>query len=184
MDPGTDAREVLDGISVKLKHGWIGVVNRGQADINSRVRSPPLMQTNIRGAIQILGKLLRIDGYLQIHRMCVVHLRNLGGMVADVRGCKVLTAGAGGDGHRSPEGIGVLQGQEGVQRSEERGDQFPVGEAEQPPDRGHQEADAGHPAQHQRGHNRSGEGAGVAGWAWGGHAGLHDPPGPPTLPHL
>ena len=24
--------------SVKLKHGWIGVVNRGQADINSRVR--------------------------------------------------------------------------------------------------------------------------------------------------
>lgn len=38
MDPGTNAREVLDGSSVKLKHGWIGVVNRGQADINSRVR--------------------------------------------------------------------------------------------------------------------------------------------------
>ncbi len=37
MDPGTDARDVLEGISVKLKHGWIGVVNRGQADINSRV---------------------------------------------------------------------------------------------------------------------------------------------------
>ena len=37
MDPGTNAREVLDGQSVKLKHGWIGVVNRGQADINSRV---------------------------------------------------------------------------------------------------------------------------------------------------
>ena len=38
MDPGTNARDVLDGAAVKLKHGWIGVVNRGQADINSRVR--------------------------------------------------------------------------------------------------------------------------------------------------
>ena len=38
LDPGTNAREVLDGSSVKLKHGWRGVVNRGQADINSRVR--------------------------------------------------------------------------------------------------------------------------------------------------
>ena len=37
MDPGTDAREVLEGQAVKLKHGWIGVVNRGQADINSKV---------------------------------------------------------------------------------------------------------------------------------------------------
>ena len=37
MDPGTNAREVLEGAAVKLKHGWIGVVNRGQADINSRV---------------------------------------------------------------------------------------------------------------------------------------------------
>lgn len=38
MDPGTDAREVLEGSAVKLKHGWIGVVNRGQADINSKVK--------------------------------------------------------------------------------------------------------------------------------------------------
>ena len=37
MDPGTDAREVLDGTAVRLKHGWIGVVNRGQADINKAV---------------------------------------------------------------------------------------------------------------------------------------------------
>ena len=37
MDPGTDARDVLEGSAVKLKHGWIGVVNRGQADINSKV---------------------------------------------------------------------------------------------------------------------------------------------------
>ena len=41
MDPGTNAREVLEGQAVKLKHGWIGVVNRGQADINSRARQPP-----------------------------------------------------------------------------------------------------------------------------------------------
>ena len=37
MDPGTDARDVLEGSAVRLKHGWIGVVNRGQADINSKV---------------------------------------------------------------------------------------------------------------------------------------------------
>lgn len=41
MDPGTDARDVLEGTSVRLKHGWIGVVNRGQADINSRVSIYP-----------------------------------------------------------------------------------------------------------------------------------------------
>lgn len=40
MDPGTDARDVLTGNAVKLKHGWIGVVNRGQADINKSVRHP------------------------------------------------------------------------------------------------------------------------------------------------
>lgn len=37
MDPGTDAREVLDGSAVRLKHGWIGVVNRGQKDIMQAV---------------------------------------------------------------------------------------------------------------------------------------------------
>jgi Dynamin central region len=35
MDPGTDARDVLDGREVKLKHGWVAVVNRGQQDINA-----------------------------------------------------------------------------------------------------------------------------------------------------
>ena len=35
MDPGTDARGVLDGREVKLKHGWAAVVNRGQQDINA-----------------------------------------------------------------------------------------------------------------------------------------------------
>ncbi len=34
MDSGTDAREVLEGRSLFLRHGWIGVVNRSQSDIN------------------------------------------------------------------------------------------------------------------------------------------------------
>ncbi len=37
MDPGTDARDVLMGQAVRLKNGWIGIVNRGQADIMSKV---------------------------------------------------------------------------------------------------------------------------------------------------
>jgi hypothetical protein len=36
MDSGTDAREVLEGRSLFLRHGWIGVVNRSQSDINSK----------------------------------------------------------------------------------------------------------------------------------------------------
>ena len=39
MDRGTDAREVLEGGSYHLKHGWIGLVNRSQADINAKVNS-------------------------------------------------------------------------------------------------------------------------------------------------
>lgn len=38
MDPGTNCRDVLEGQTYQLRNGWIGVVNRGQADINSRVR--------------------------------------------------------------------------------------------------------------------------------------------------
>ncbi|CAG9462480.1 unnamed protein product [Pedinophyceae sp. YPF-701] len=37
MDRGTSARDVLRGGHIKLRHGWVGVVNRGQADIDSRV---------------------------------------------------------------------------------------------------------------------------------------------------
>lgn len=37
MDPGTNCRDVLEGHSYGLRNGWIGVVNRGQADINSRM---------------------------------------------------------------------------------------------------------------------------------------------------
>lgn len=37
MDKGTTVRDVLDGSTLRLKHGWVGVVNRGQADINSKV---------------------------------------------------------------------------------------------------------------------------------------------------
>ena len=38
MDPGTDARDVLQGQAVRLKNGWIGIVNRGQADIMGKAR--------------------------------------------------------------------------------------------------------------------------------------------------
>lgn len=37
MDKGTDARDVLEGRSLCLEHGWCAVVNRSQADINTRV---------------------------------------------------------------------------------------------------------------------------------------------------
>ncbi len=37
MDKGTDCRDVLLGRGLRLKHGWVAVVNRGQADINKRV---------------------------------------------------------------------------------------------------------------------------------------------------
>lgn len=40
MDPGTNAREVLENQAISLKNGWIGIVNRGQADIVSNVRYP------------------------------------------------------------------------------------------------------------------------------------------------
>ena len=38
MDRGTDCRDVLMGRQMKLRHGWVAVVNRGQADINSKVQ--------------------------------------------------------------------------------------------------------------------------------------------------
>jgi len=37
MDKGTDAREVLTGEQYHLRHGWYGVVNRSQADINAKL---------------------------------------------------------------------------------------------------------------------------------------------------
>lgn len=46
MDPGTNCRDVLEGQTYQLRNGWIGVVNRGQADINSKVCCawcPPLL---------------------------------------------------------------------------------------------------------------------------------------------
>ena len=43
MDKGTDARDIFQGKNIKLKKGYIGVVNRSQADINNK--------TSIRDAI-------------------------------------------------------------------------------------------------------------------------------------
>lgn len=37
MDPGTNCRDVLEGAAYRLRNGWIGVVNRGQRDIDSRM---------------------------------------------------------------------------------------------------------------------------------------------------
>lgn len=37
MDRGTDCRDVLLGRALRLRHGWVAVVNRGQADLNSKV---------------------------------------------------------------------------------------------------------------------------------------------------
>ena len=38
MDRGTDCRDVLLGKTLRLKNGWVAVVNRGQAALNSKVR--------------------------------------------------------------------------------------------------------------------------------------------------
>ncbi|KAI4364959.1 hypothetical protein MLD38_020991 [Melastoma candidum] len=37
MDKGTDAVDILEGKSYRLKYPWVGVVNRSQADINKNV---------------------------------------------------------------------------------------------------------------------------------------------------
>ena len=37
MDRGTDAREVLDNRALRLRHGWVGIVNRGQKDIHDNL---------------------------------------------------------------------------------------------------------------------------------------------------
>jgi hypothetical protein len=44
MDRGTDCRDILMGRQMRLKHGWVAVVNRGQADINGKVRCPGFAQ--------------------------------------------------------------------------------------------------------------------------------------------
>lgn len=37
MDPGTNCRDVLEGRAYILRNGWIGVVNRGQRDIDNKL---------------------------------------------------------------------------------------------------------------------------------------------------
>ena len=46
MDQGTDARDVLEGKVYPLKHGYIGVVNRSQRDIDT---SKPMRDVRGRG---------------------------------------------------------------------------------------------------------------------------------------
>mmetsp|Transcript_5727 Transcript_5727/g.16368 ORF Transcript_5727/g.16368 Transcript_5727/m.16368 type:complete len:644 (-) Transcript_5727:522-2453(-) len=47
MDRGTDAREVLDGRAVRLKNGWVAVVNRGQKDINDNLSMQAARQNEL-----------------------------------------------------------------------------------------------------------------------------------------
>lgn len=60
MDPGTNCRDVLEGQTYVLRNGWIGVVNRGQADINSKVGRAGLegQLQNISGK-EVMGVALR-----------------------------------------------------------------------------------------------------------------------------
>ena len=60
MDPGTNARDVLDGQSVRLKHGWIGIVNRGQADIMSKVS---FEEGGVRNAVACARRLAMITAF-------------------------------------------------------------------------------------------------------------------------
>ena len=66
MDPGTNARDVLDGQSVRLKHGWIGIVNRGQADIMSKVS---IAQCSIPHAVAYARYLHHKPGRLDDHAL-------------------------------------------------------------------------------------------------------------------
>ena len=59
MDPGTDARDVLQGQAVRLKNGWIGIVNRGQADIMGKVRPWRRALSKSSGTLTVLRSLLR-----------------------------------------------------------------------------------------------------------------------------
>ena len=59
MDPGTDARDVLQGQAVRLKNGWIGIVNRGQADIMGKASFCPLVLYADRRNTVVPCRLLR-----------------------------------------------------------------------------------------------------------------------------
>ena len=65
MDPGTDAREILDGSAVRLKHGWIGVVNRGQKDIIQAVSG---QQDLLKACIKCTDNLASLI-LAQIHKL-------------------------------------------------------------------------------------------------------------------
>jgi replication fork clamp-binding protein CrfC len=38
MDRGTDCRDIVMGNTLRLKNGWVAVINRGQADIQNKVQ--------------------------------------------------------------------------------------------------------------------------------------------------
>lgn len=62
MDRGTDCRDVLMGRTLRLRHGWVAVVNRGQADINSKVRGGALLRGwEAGGVVEELGT--QVEGW-------------------------------------------------------------------------------------------------------------------------
>ncbi len=55
MDRGTDCRDVLLGKSLKLRHGWVAVVNRGQADINNKVGARGMPRALVRARAWVVA---------------------------------------------------------------------------------------------------------------------------------
>ena len=114
MDAGTNARELLEGKQLFLKHGWIGLVLRSQADINKKADimfarkaeaaffanhphyGGPGMRTGVDTLVQTLQKLLerrlraavpRINSTILSNvRACEGELRALGGDPPSDRG--------------------------------------------------------------------------------------------------
>ncbi|KAH9731546.1 Dynamin-related protein 1B [Citrus sinensis] len=120
MDKGTDAVDILEGKSYKLRYPWIGVVNRSQADINKSVdmiaarrreheyfkNSPEYGHLTDRMGSEYLGKVLskhletviksRIPGLQSLISKTIseleAELTRLGKPIANDAGGKLYTA--------------------------------------------------------------------------------------------
>ena len=102
MDPGTDASEVLHNKVISLKRGFVGVVNRGQMDVDSDLsiqnglrkemkffRSHPVYghDRSLQGRIGTANLARNLNGILMHHiRECLPELKSrIGGMLGDVQ---------------------------------------------------------------------------------------------------
>ena len=103
MDPGTDASEVLHNKVISLKRGFVGVVNRGQMDVDSDLsirdglrkemkffRSHPVYghDRSLSGRIGTSNLARNLNGILMHHiRECLPELKSrIGSMLGDVQG--------------------------------------------------------------------------------------------------